>query len=92
MEPTQITYNQLYLYIAIAGLIVGALLGLIPLFLGRRNNKGRLGLYGFLASAVSGIVSPIISIIVAAVFTWLVLKKSAASSTDSDQTSGSSPS
>ncbi len=92
MEQTQITYNQLYLYIAIAGLIIGALLGLIPIILGRRNNKGRLGLYGFLASAISGLVSPILSLIVTGIFTWLVLKKPAAATAQSDQPGNSDPS
>lgn len=92
MEQTQITYNQLYLYIAIAGLIIGALLGLIPLILGRRNNKARLGLYGFLASAVLGLASPIISLIVAGIFTWLVLKKPSSATVNGDRPGSSEPS
>ena len=54
--------------------MLGALFGLIPLLLGRRRNKGRLGLYGFVASIVAGAIAPLLGIIVATIFSWVIWK------------------
>jgi len=75
MEQIDLTYSQAILYLAMIGIFVGALLGLIPLILGIKRKKRQYGIFGFLSSIVLGLVSPILSIIVVAVFTWLILKK-----------------
>ena len=74
MNEYQITYSEFYLYVIIGGAILGALLGLLPLILGRRRNKARLGMYGFVASIVSGAIAPLLSIIVVGIFSWFIVK------------------
>jgi hypothetical protein len=59
----------------IIGIGVGVVLGLIPLILGFVKNKRNLGIYGFIASIVSGSLSSILSFIAVIVFIWLILKK-----------------
>lgn len=78
MEPIHITYNELLVYIVIGGMILGVLLGLIPLILGIKRKKRNYGVYGFFASIVGGAISPLVSIIAVAIFIWLISKKSAA--------------
>ncbi len=75
MEQIKLSYTEAILYIALIGLIVGFLLGLIPLILGIKKGKRNYGYYGIIASALLGLVSPILSVIAVAVFIWLILKK-----------------
>lgn len=75
MEQTKITYYELLTYLALFGIVVGILLGLIPLILGIKRNKRSYGLYGMIASIIAGIFSPLLSIVVVAVFVWLILRK-----------------
>ncbi len=75
MEPVHLTFKEFYLYLIIAQVIIGALLGLIPLILGRKRKQIRLGNYGFLASIVGGAISPLAALIIACVFTWLIARK-----------------
>ena len=86
MNEYFVTYNQLWM-IVIVGVVVGALLGLIPLMLGRKRNKARLGQYGFLASTVAGALSPILAVIIVVVFSLMIVKGKSAS-TDSSKGSG----
>ncbi|PYS98355.1 MAG: hypothetical protein DMF63_17040 [Acidobacteria bacterium] len=88
MNDIQMTFREFYLYVIIFGAILGALLGLIPLILGRRKNKARLGVYGLLASIVSGAIAPILAIIVVAIFSWVIVKKESAPVGSGDETSG----
>ncbi len=74
MNDIELTYRQFYLYVIIGGAILGALFGLVPFVLGRRRNKSRLGLYGLLASIVAGGIAPLLAIIVAAIFSWVIVK------------------
>ena len=76
MEPMKITYNELIYYVVMAGVIIGILLGLIPLILGIRKQNRKYGMYGFVGSVIGGAITPIISIIVVSIFTWLILRKS----------------
>ena len=78
MEPIHITYNELLIYIVLAGVIIGILLGLIPLILGIKRKKRNYGVYGFFASVVGGAISPLVSIIAVSIFTWLIVRKTAA--------------
>jgi len=90
MGQIKLNYYEALAYIALAGLVIGILLGLIPLILGLRKNKRSYGLYGLVTSIVAGVFSPILSIIAVAIFTWLILRKpqpensSAEVSADSD--------
>ncbi|HKP68922.1 MAG TPA: hypothetical protein VJV05_06540 [Pyrinomonadaceae bacterium] len=88
MSDIQMTIREFYVYIIIGGAILGALFGLVPLLLGRRRNRARLGLYGFIASIVGGAIAPLLGMIVAGVFAWLVIREKPAadgnSSTNAD--------
>ena len=83
MNEYFLSYNQLYV-IVLVGVVVGALLGLIPLMLGRKRNRARLGLYGFFASIVAGALSPIVAVVVVAIFSWVIVKGNTTPSADSD--------
>lgn len=63
------------MYAMIAQVIIGAVIGLIPLFLGRSRKQTRLGLYGLLASTAAGLLSVLASIIIVAIFCWIIVKK-----------------
>ena len=89
MNQYFISYEELYLIVLI-GAIVGGLFGLVPLILGRRRGKGRLGVYGFIASIVGGAISALVGLIVAGIFTWLVLKGKPAQSGNSHSESNAS--
>lgn len=76
MEPIRLTYGEFYLYFVLILVALGALFGMVPLILGKIRNRKRLGFYGFLASILAAVFSPIGSIIVAAVFSWLIFRDS----------------
>ena len=85
MSDIQLTFRDFYIYVIIIGAILGALLGLVPLLLGRKRGKARLGLYGFIASIVGGAIAPLLALIVSGIFAWLVIReKPAAGNTSSD--------
>lgn len=84
MNDIELTYREFYLYVIIGGAILGALLGLIPLILGRRKNKPRLGLYGFLVSIVAGALAPLFALVVAGIFSWLIVKDRPVSTNGTD--------
>ncbi len=67
--------NENFYYIVLAGVGIGLVLGLAPLLLGLRRNKRNLGIAGFLLSGIVGGFSPLLSIVAAAIFTFLVLRK-----------------
>ncbi|MCA1625065.1 MAG: hypothetical protein LC768_13515 [Acidobacteria bacterium] len=75
MEQITLTYTEAIMYLALIGIVIGILLGLIPLILGIRKKKRQYGIYGFIASIVGGAISPILAVIVVAIFTWLILRK-----------------
>ena len=83
MSEYFLSYNDL-LIIVIVGVILGALFGLVPLLLGRRRNKARLGMYGFVASIVAGALTPILSLIVVAIFSWMIVRTNSSGSTGTD--------
>jgi hypothetical protein len=92
MNDIELTYREFYLYVIIGGAILGALFGLIPLMLGRKRNKSRLGMYGFLASIVAGALAPLLSIIVTAIFSWMIVRKDAAPSQNGGEGTSATPS
>ena len=68
-------YQQNFYYIIAIQLAMGALLGAIPLILGIRNNRKSLGIIGFVVTVVLATVSPILALIVAVVFTFVVRRR-----------------
>ena len=77
MEPLNMTMREYFLYAALLGAGLGALFGLIPLILGMRRDKRRLGLYGFVASIVGGAIAPLLSVVIVVIFSWIIVKKKA---------------
>ena len=75
MNDIALTFREFYIYVIIGGAILGALFGLIPVILGRRHGKPALGWYGLVASVVAGALAPLLSIIVVAIFGWLIVRK-----------------
>lgn len=74
MQKLEFTYFQMVLI----GIGVGVFFGLIPLVLGLIKKKIKLGVFGFLVSIVAGALWSLLSIVTAAVFAWLILKKPSA--------------
>lgn len=75
MAQINLSYTEAITYIALIGLVVGFLLGLIPLILGIKKGKRNYGYYGIAASALLGLISPLLSVATVIVFVWLILKK-----------------
>jgi hypothetical protein len=64
--------------LAVRGLLIGSAIGFIPLVLGLIRRRRSLAVYGFASSAVGGaLLSGIVSLVAAAVFVWLILRKPA---------------
>jgi hypothetical protein len=63
---------------AIAGTIMGILLGLLPLILGVKRGKQGLGVAGFFACALcGGLLRALLAAPICGVFTWLIMRKAA---------------
>ena len=76
MNDIELTFREFYLYIVIGGAVIGALFGLVPVILGRRRGKARLGWYGLIASAGAGaLAGPLLSIIVTGIFAWVITRE-----------------
>lgn len=67
-------FRQNFYYIIAAGVGIGLLFGTLPLILGIRRGKRNLGLLALIVCGASGGASPILALIVAGIFTWLVLR------------------
>jgi len=81
-------YEKYFYYILLADIGIGLLFGLLPLVFGIARKKRNLGIIGLICSGVVGGLSPILILIVAAVFTVLIVRKSAkANAADSDNAS-----
>ena len=98
MEPLNMTMREYFLYAALLGAGLGALFGLVPLILGMRRDRRRLGLYGFVASIIGGAIAPLLSVVIVVIFSWIIVKKKAdtapptdtgAAETREDETSSS---
>jgi uncharacterized membrane protein len=62
--------------IAMIGAALGFLLGLIPLILGLIKKERKYAMFGFLGSLIGGALLGIfLSIPIASIFTWLILRK-----------------
>ncbi|MDQ3749743.1 MAG: hypothetical protein M3367_12165 [Acidobacteriota bacterium] len=79
--------------IALIGAALGFLLGLIPLVLGLIKKKRKYAMFGFLGSLIGGALLGIfLSIPVASIFTWLILRKPQPENLSTETVSNSEPS
>lgn len=77
MEQINITSTEAILYIVLINIGLGLLLGLIPLIAGFVKNNRKFGLFGLFGSIIGGaVLGVVLSLPVAAVFTWLIFKNS----------------
>jgi hypothetical protein len=76
MEQIKMTTNEAFFYVTIFNIGLGILLGAIPLVLGFIRKERSYAVFGFLGSIIGGaILGLFLSIPVAAIFTWLILRK-----------------
>ena len=75
MEQIRLTSNEFIYYGAIAGSILGLFLGIFLLILGFIKKERSYGVFGFLGSVILGPIAGFLSIIVAVIFTWLILRR-----------------
>ncbi|MEP6786887.1 MAG: hypothetical protein ABJB40_00545 [Acidobacteriota bacterium] len=75
-EQLRELYEKYFYYILLADIGIGLLIGLLPLALGVARKKRNLGIIGLILSGAVGGLSPIFSLIVAAVFTVLIVRGS----------------
>jgi uncharacterized membrane protein YbhN (UPF0104 family) len=79
MEPTSLTgYTQQHFYTIIAvQVVLGLVLGLIPLLLAIRKKRKSLGYVAMGTSLVLSLLSPILSLIAIVIFIILIVRKPA---------------
>ena len=82
MDVTVQAARENFVYITLIAAGIGLLLGLIPLVVALRKGRTRLGLLANLVRTVVGAVNPVLALIAAAIFTWVVMRKSPAATTD----------
>lgn len=76
MEPLRVTYQEAIIYMTLINAAVGLVLGLIPLIVGIKKNKSKLGILGLLSSVIGGaILGLFLSVPAVGLFLWLILKK-----------------
>lgn len=77
MDNIQISIDQARNYIILINVVLGLLFGVFPLLAGIKMNNRKYGIYGFIGAIIGGaILGVFLSFPIAAVFTWLILKKS----------------
>jgi len=78
--------SQQLLFLGMAlGAVTGLLCGLVPLFLGLKRGKRRLGIIGFFVCLIGGAgAGLLLSIPALLIFTWLIVRKSREEPTSSD--------
>jgi hypothetical protein len=68
--------DQVRNYIILINIVLGFLFGTFPLLTGIKMNNRKYGIYGFIGAVIGGaILGVFLSYPIAAVFTWLILKK-----------------
>ncbi len=76
MEQIKLTTNEAILYITLFNIGLGILFGAVPLILGFIKKERSYAVFGFLGSVIGGLILGIfLSIPVAALFTWLILRR-----------------
>ena len=71
----RLTTNEFILYVLLAGMGAGFLLGLIPFITGIVKKKVKLGVFGLLASTIGGAFGLLLAVPVVVIFMWLILRK-----------------
>ena len=90
MEQINLTYREAILYSSLIHTFIGLLLGLIPLVLGFIKKERSYGVFGFLGSIIGGaILGLLLSIPVAAIFSWLILRRPKPETTTAETTADS---
>jgi hypothetical protein len=76
MEQIRLTNNEAIVYITVFNILLGIVLGLIPLILGFVKKERSYGVFGFLGSIIGGaILGLFLSVPIMAIFTWLILRR-----------------
>ena len=70
--------QQNFYTIMLVQLVIGLVLGLIPLLLSFRRGKRNLGIIALVASILLALLSPILSLVAVVVFIVLILRNPAA--------------
>ena len=75
MEDIRITFRDLALYIVIANVVFGVLLGFFPLLAGFSLANRKLALIGFIACLIGGtFLGLFLSYPLALIFVWLIVR------------------
>ena len=80
----RVLYEQYFYYIVAAGIVIGFILGLIPLIIGIRRGKRAFGMIGLVVSTVIGAFSPLLAVVAAVIFTFLVTRGNKAVQAEND--------
>lgn len=76
MDQIRLSTTEAALYITIFNIILGILLGSIPLILGFVKKERSYAVFGFFGSAIGGaLLGLFLSLPIAIVFVWLILRK-----------------
>ena len=90
MEQIKLTTTEAVVYITIFNIGLGILLGAVPLILGFMRKERSYAVFGFLGSIIGGaILGLFLSVPVAAIFTWLILRKPKLENTSTENPSDS---
>ena len=75
MDEIRLTQTEAYVYLALIHAGIGFLLGLIPLVIGIRKGKSKLGILGLVLAVVGGAAIGFLGSVPAmGIFTWLILR------------------
>jgi hypothetical protein len=92
MENIKISYNEAIYYITVINVVLGFLFGTFPLISGFIMKNRKYGVYGFIGSIVGGAILGIfLSYPIAAILTWLILRKSFAKDSIDDAVVNENP-
>lgn len=68
-------FQENFYYFLVGQIVFGLILGAIPLLVGFRKQRRRLGLIAFVTSVLIATVSPLLCVIVTIVFTVVTARK-----------------
>lgn len=74
MDPINLNTREAILLLTLVGIVIGFLLGLVPLIYGRIRGKTRLGLMGLVISMVAGAIWSILPLFVMLTFVFLIIR------------------
>lgn len=82
MDEIRITYQEALLYLVLSNVVLGILFGSFPLLAGLKLKNRKYGVFGFFGSILGGaFVGIFLSFPIAAIFFWLIIRKSDAGET-----------